>query len=116
MLVKVGDLTFGWGADARSLPENDAYGVYWMSPETEKALAKAIGDAGWVPSWRAQPTERVVYLCNPVAKWRQPISARGLKGQSLQVVQSAALPTRKAASAEVKDSTLAGPKKMLRIG
>jgi hypothetical protein len=88
MIVKVGDLTFGWGAEVRSLPENDAYGTYVMSPETEKALAAAVVAAGWTPSWRTQPTERVVYLCNQNAKWRQPISVKGLKGQSLQVVEA----------------------------
>jgi len=87
MIVKAGDLTFGWGADVRSLPENDAYGTYVMSPETETALAQAIKKAGWAPSWRTKPTERVVYLCNPVAKWRQPVSTKSTKGQSLQVVE-----------------------------
>lgn len=87
MIVKVGDLTFGWGADARSLPENDAYGTFVMSPETEKALAHELALAGWVPSWRMTPTERVVYLCDPGGKWRQPVSTKAMKGQSLQVVE-----------------------------
>lgn len=88
MIVKVGDLTFGWGADVRSMPENDAYGTFVMPPEVEKGLAEAIIDAGWLPSWRREATERVVYRCDTVACWRQAISTKSAKGQSLQVVEA----------------------------
>lgn len=90
MIVKVDDLTFGWGADARSLPENpDAYGAYTMSPETEKALARQIELAGWRPSWRREPTERVVYRISDGggASWRQAVTTPSMKGQTLQVVE-----------------------------
>ena len=90
MLVKVGKLTFGWGAEVRDLGENkEAYGAFVMPPEVEKALAREIELAGWAPSWRVNPTERVVFLCDPKAKapWRQSITTRHSKGQTMQVVE-----------------------------
>lgn len=90
MLVTVGALTFGWGADVRSLPENkDAYGAFVMSPDVEKELVREIELAGWKPSWKVQPTERVVFLCDPKAKppWRQSVTTKSLRGQTLQVVE-----------------------------
>jgi hypothetical protein len=90
MIVKVGSLTFGWGAEVRSLPDNkDAYGAFVMSREVEKDLVRAIELAGWKPSWRVQPTERVVFLCDPKAKepWRQSVTASMMKGQTMQVVE-----------------------------
>jgi len=93
MIVKAGGRTFGWGADVRALPENkDAYGAFVMPKELEAALAQAIRKAGWEPSWRVHPTERVVYLCDPEAKqpWRQTIRTATMRGQFIQVVEAKA--------------------------
>lgn len=90
MIVKVGSLTFGWGADVRDLPENkDAYGAFVMSPEVEKGLVREIELAGWKPSWKSKPDERVVFLCDPKAKtpWRQSVTTKALRGQTMQVVE-----------------------------
>jgi len=90
MLIQVGDKTFGWGADVRSLPENaDAYGAYVLTPEEELALAEAIKSAGWVPSWRVSPVARVVFLCELEREdpWRRSIVTKATRGQTLQVVE-----------------------------
>lgn len=87
MLLKVGSLTFGWGAEVRDLPENkDAYGPRVLSHEEEIALAVALGKAGWLPSWRVKPRERVVFLCEP-GKWRQTITSKSSPGQTLEVLE-----------------------------
>ncbi len=107
MLVKVGELTFGWGADVRFLPENkDAYGPKSLGPDEEIALAAAIRQAGWVPSWRVKPSERVVFFCDGNAKWRQSVTTKASGGQTLQVVEAPATPP-----AAPKKGPKKGPKK-----
>lgn len=89
MLLKVGDLTFGWGADVRALPENShAYGPKVLTEEQELALAAALKKARWKPSWRTNPQERVVFLTDPKAKeWRQSVTTKAMRGQTLEVVE-----------------------------
>jgi hypothetical protein len=85
MLVKVGDRTYGWGAEVRELPNNaEAYGAKLLSDSDMLGLSKAIREAGWQPAWRRQPSERIVFLCEP-GKWRQAITAFGMDGQTYQV-------------------------------
>jgi hypothetical protein len=92
VIVKVGDLTFGWGAEVRDLPENsESYGSRLLSAEEEGALAAAIKEAGWKPSWKAQPTERVVFLTGVTpdgARWRSRIVTQATRGQYMQVVEA----------------------------
>lgn len=90
MLLKVDGKTYGWGKEVRDLPENkDAYGPHILTADEEVALAKALKVAKWTPSWRQQPTERVVFLCEPGA-WRQTLASKGAPGQQMQVVEGVA--------------------------
>ena len=89
MLVTLKDRTmFGWGAHARELPENAAaYGSRMLSDEQAKELVAAIRAKKWRPFWKKAVTERVVFLVNPAANWRQSITAHGYEGCTLQVVE-----------------------------
>lgn len=88
MLIEVDGRTYGWGADVRDLPENsDAYGPHIMDLKEQTALGKAIVAAGWVPQWKLKPHARVVFLCDPKAKWRQSLTTRDMVGQTLQVTE-----------------------------
>jgi hypothetical protein len=104
MLVKVGDRTYGWGAEVRDLPNNaEAYGAKLLSEADMGALSKAIRAAGWLASWKRLPSERVVFLCEP-GKWRQAVTAFGMDGQYYQVKEepAAALSVPSAAPAAVE--------------
>ncbi len=84
MIVKVGDRTYGWGADARDLPKNDdAYGAKMLTAGEAALLGQAIKAAGWKPFWKRAVEDRVVFLISE--KWRQAITARDMQGQTLQV-------------------------------
>ncbi len=85
MIVKVGDKTYGWGADARDLPKNDdAYGAKLLTVTEELLLGEAIVKAGWKPFWKRSVEDRVVFLVKPKV-WRQAITAPQMTGQTLQV-------------------------------
>jgi hypothetical protein len=90
VVIKVGNQTFGWGADVRDLPENrDAYGPHHLTLEEQEALAVAIRAAGAEPSWRARPTEKVVFLCDEKKTWRQSLVSGRERGLTLQVKEPA---------------------------
>jgi len=85
MIVEVDGRKFGWGEDARDLPENsEAYGAKILTSEELVALGKAIRAQGWEPFWSTTASERVVFLVEP-EKWRQSITARTMGGQTYQV-------------------------------
>ena len=87
MIVEVGDRTYGWGAEARDLPNNAAaYGAKVITEEELMALGKAIRAKGWEPFWSTTVSERVVFLIQKgKGGWRQTITTKAMRGQTYQV-------------------------------
>ena len=86
MKVTVGEETYGWGRDARELPNDpEAYGPRILSPTEAAELAKAILLAGWKPFTKIVLEERRVFQIDREGKWRRAVSLKAMPGQILQV-------------------------------
>lgn len=83
--------TFGWGADARGLSCDEAYGAKVLNDTEAAELCLEITKAGWRPFTKRVLEERQVFLISP-GKWRRPISLKSNPGQILQVVEVPAMP------------------------
>lgn len=109
MLVKVGDRTYGWGAEVRDLPNNsEAYGSKLLSEGEMLELSRAIRGSGWTPCWRWAVSDRVVFLCEP-EKWRQSITAANMAGQFYQVREEPAAALSVPSASEPEPAPEPGP-------